>query len=156
MLHKSKNLARILVYKIWKCHFKESVLEMHVTKLHFIKFTMYRYLHQYRQIWQLLYWYYNRYQQIWKSEISVVIGMGQYEKRLIGRTLSTHMVNWDWTQIALTSIIYQECLRFLVDWKSFSSWKLLIVNKIYYLLWSLGRMVFTLPNNKHQKTYKNK
>ena len=37
MLHKSKNLARILVYKIWKCVFKESVLEMHVTKLHLYK-----------------------------------------------------------------------------------------------------------------------
>ena len=97
MFHKSKNFARILVYKIWKCHFKKQYFKCLLQKqkkysffsikLHFIKFTIYRYRHRYRPIWQLLYRYHNRYRPIWKSEISVVIGIGRYEKMLIGRPL---------------------------------------------------------------------
>ena len=89
MLHKSKNLARILVYKIWvilknqclKCMLqKQKKIFIFLHKITFYKFTIYRY--RYRPIWQLLYRHHNRYQPIWKSEISVVISIGRYEKGL--------------------------------------------------------------------------
>ena len=48
---------------------------------------MYRYWHRYRPIMQLSYRYRHRYRPIWKSDISVVIGIGRYEKMLIGRPL---------------------------------------------------------------------
>ena len=48
---------------------------------------MYRYWHRYRPIMQLSYRYRHQYRPIWKSDISVVISIGRYEKMLIGRPL---------------------------------------------------------------------
>ena len=51
-----------------------------------VLFTICRHRHQ--PIWQSQYRYHNQYRPKWKSEISVVIGIGQYEKRFIGHTLN--------------------------------------------------------------------
>ena len=38
------------------------------------------------------YWYWNRYRQIRKVQLSVIIGIGQYEKKVICRPLTTNLV----------------------------------------------------------------
>ena len=58
--------------------------------MHFLTLFYVSVFNRYRPIMQLSYRYRHRYRPIWKSDISVVIGIGRYEKMLIGRPLLQH------------------------------------------------------------------
>ena len=70
-------LEKLMCEKLWKWK-----IFMHFLTLFYVSV-----LNLYRPIMQLSYRYRHRYRPIWKSDISVVIGIGRYEKMLIGRPL---------------------------------------------------------------------
>ena len=70
-------LEKLMCEKLWKWK-----IFMHFLTLFYVSV-----LNRYRPIMQLSYRYRHRYRPIWKSDISVVIGIGRYEKMLIGRPL---------------------------------------------------------------------
>ena len=73
---------------------------------------MYRYWHRYRPIMQLSYRYRHRYRPIWKSDISVVIGIGRYEKMLIGRPLIWFHIDYGFFFMNSKRLITNLCVFF--------------------------------------------
>ena len=89
-------LEKLMCEKLWKWK-----IFMHFLTLFYVSV-----LNRYRPIMQLSYRYRHRYRPIWKSDISVVIGIGRYEKMLIGRPLKK-CINYE------CKTIYEYSVEFL-------------------------------------------
>ena len=88
--------------------------------MHFLTLFYVSVLNRYRPIMQLSYRYRHRYRPIWKSDISVVIGIGRYEKMLIGRPLVplavrnmvaflNYVLKYNTAEIATSAILFIHC-----------------------------------------------